>query len=195
MLGAMETPTKKKKSYRGVITIAIIFIILFAYSFGSNIMRTGSCSLDLIGKGDPAPIFSLPGVTEKDVTFDPKGKVTVLNFWMTSCGPCRKELPSLMSMNKKLMEKKNFQMVTVACDPEDTEDKLRKQVETLFAHLNVEVPALIDYKQEVSSQYGVFKFPETFIIDKNGIVRAKFAGAREFGNIEYIRMIEEMLSE
>ena len=183
----MEEPKPKK----GLLTLVLMFVILFGYVFASSYFRTGGCGGGP-GAGSMAPSFSLPLLDGGTVTPEQyKGKVLVLNFWATWCAPCRKELPSLMSLYKKFKNHENFAMLAVACDEEG-----ESAVRDLFNRQNVELPVALDPEQSVVfAKYGVSKFPETFFIDKTGLIRFKFVGPRVWTDKQFMEIIEQMLAE
>jgi cytochrome c biogenesis protein CcmG, thiol:disulfide interchange protein DsbE len=99
-----------------------------------------------------------------------RGQVVVLNFWATWCPPCVEEMPSLVEMQRRLKAKG----VTVVGVSMDVDEKAYQQF--LKDH-GVNLLTVRDPDQKSSSLYGTFKFPETYIIDRNGVMRRKFIGA------------------
>jgi peroxiredoxin len=182
---------EKKSRKKGIVTLVLIFALLFTYVYLSSYSRTGSCSGGP-GSGETAPAFALEKLEGGKVSMeDYKGKVLVLNFWVTWCRPCKKELPTLMSLYKKFKDKEDFAMLAISCDEEG-----KKAVEKLFASRNVELPVALDPNREVGFlKYGVSKFPETFFIDKKGNIRYKFAGPRNWTDRKFIDILNQMLAE
>jgi peroxiredoxin len=99
-----------------------------------------------------------------------RGQVVVLNFWATWCPPCVEEMPSLVEMQRRLKAKG----VTVVGVSMDVDEKAYQQF--LKDH-GVNLLTVRDPDQKSSALYGTFKFPETYIIDRNGVMRRKFIGA------------------
>ncbi len=120
--------------------------------------------------GSVAPDFTVQDSTSKVTLSQFKGQVVVLNFWATWCPPCVEEMPSLVQMQQK-MKAKGITVLAVSVDADD--DAYRKFLED---H-NVNLLTVRDGDQKANDLYGTFKFPETYIIDRNGIVRRKFIGA------------------
>ena len=114
-------------------------------------------------------------VTLKDL----RGKTVVLNFWATWCPPCVQEMPSLVQMQKKLADR-GITVMAVSVDAD--ESAYRK----FIADHKVELLTVRDPAQRSSNLYGTFKFPETYIIDRSGIVRRKFIGAVDWNQSEVI---------
>lgn len=94
----------------------------------------------------------------------------MLNFWATWCAPCVEEVPSLVEMQRH-MKSRGVEVIAVSID--DNEHAYRQFVKD---H-NVDLLTIRDPKQNVAGMYGTFKFPETYVIDRNGIMRRKFIGA------------------
>ncbi|MGC1373229.1 MAG: TlpA disulfide reductase family protein [Candidatus Sulfotelmatobacter sp.] len=141
--------------------IAIVFVLGLSGCYSrSRPMRIGSV----------APDFTVQDSTSKVTLSQFKGQVVVLNFWATWCPPCVEEMPSLVQMQQK-MKAKGITVLAVSVDADD--DAYRKFLED---H-NVNLLTVRDGDQKANDLYGTFKFPETYIIDRNGIVRRKFIGA------------------
>jgi len=103
-----------------------------------------------------------------------KGKVVFLNFWATWCKPCEEEMPSM----QRLYERYKSQGLVVLAISADTGGAA--QVAPYLKKHNLTFPVGLDPKASVSSLYGVWSVPSTFIIDKRGN-RAYFAnGPREW---------------
>ena len=140
----------------------------------------------LVGK--PAPEFSLP-VLVGDKPFSPsdlKGKVWMFNVWATWCVACRQEHPLLVDFAQRHqvpivgMSYKEIQPQDVQAQGMDANAKLqfareRSQV-WLSRYGNPYVLSVIDLDGRVGIQYGVYGVPETYVIDKQGVIRYKAVG-------------------
>ena len=121
--------------------------------------------------GIAAPDFTVDdvdGAPRKISLHDFKGRVVVLHFWASWCAPCVEETPSLVAMQLKL--KPHVQVLAISAD-EDPEAYKRFVAARMNGMLSIR-----DSKQESNSLYHSFKFPETYIIDANGVVRRKIIG-------------------
>ena len=108
---------------------------------------------------------------ERTVTLSQfKGQVLVLNFWATWCPPCIEEMPSLVQMQQR-MQSKAVTVLAVSIDVDESNYR------RFLKDHNVNLLTVRDPDQKTNSLYGTFKFPETYIIDRNGVVRRKFIGA------------------
>jgi cytochrome c biogenesis protein CcmG/thiol:disulfide interchange protein DsbE len=99
-----------------------------------------------------------------------RGQVVVLNFWATWCAPCVEEMPSLVEMQRRMKAKG----VTVLAVSVDVDENAYRQ---FLKNHGVDLLTVRDAGQKSSGLYGTFKFPETYVIDRKGIMRRKFLGA------------------
>jgi cytochrome c biogenesis protein CcmG, thiol:disulfide interchange protein DsbE len=122
-----------------------------------------------------APDFSLDDGHTKVHLADMRGKVVVLNFWATWCTPCILELPSLLSLQKQLP-----QVVVLAVSIDEDDTVYRK---FLLDH-HVDLLTVRDGQQSSNSLYHTEMYPETYVIDRQGVIRRKFIGAQDWTNPE-----------
>lgn len=140
-----------------------------------------------------APSFALKDVKGKDVSLDSfKGKVVVLNFWTKTCGPCMEEMPEIADLARILKPMNDVAVVTVS-----TDETAEEAHGTLKAVLREEppFPILMDPDLKVvRDKYGTSLYPETWIIDKDGVIRARFDGAREWSSATVVQLVEQIRS-
>ncbi|MDP3260092.1 MAG: TlpA disulfide reductase family protein, partial [Thermodesulfovibrionales bacterium] len=115
-----------------------------------------------------------------------KGKVVFINFWASWCDECKKEKPAIQRLYEK-MQGRPFQMLTIIY-----KDDPKKAVNYMKIN-GYTMPVLFDAGNEISRSYWVRGVPETFIIDKEGIVREKIIGRRAWDSPEAIGLIEKWL--
>jgi cytochrome c biogenesis protein CcmG/thiol:disulfide interchange protein DsbE len=122
---------------------------------------------------DPAPDFKLAGIDGKPVTLaDSKGKVILLNFWATWCGPCRAEIPDLIELQNKY--KDHLQILGLVVDDDDPE-AIKKFVGKF--HINYPVALATD---DLRLEYGgIPALPTSFVLDAEGRVVQKHEGLRD----------------
>ena len=139
-------------------------------------------------QGNPAPDFTLKDLSGKAQKLsDLKGKVVLLNFWATWCPPCREEVPSMVRLNQA-MTGKPFQMLAVSID-----EGGKDAVERFFSKSGNALPALLDTDQSVSKRYGLTGVPETFVIDKKGVILKKVVGAMDWSDPQVIGFLENAM--
>ena len=124
----------------------------------------------LVGK--PAPLdFTLKDMNGVDVQLASfKGKVIVVNFWATWCGPCKAEIPDLVSLQTQYAT----DLVVLGISVDDTPDKMKPYA----AEYKVNYPLLVgNGRSDVQDAYGpLWGIPVSVIIDRNGIVAKKHSG-------------------
>lgn len=122
------------------------------------------------GKTVQAPDFTLPDVHDKKVSLsDFKGKVVLLDFWATWCGPCLQELPHLKKLHRKY-EDKGFTVVGVSMDHDGEE-----VVKPFVKENEIPYPILLAGDDGVEG-YPVRALPTAFLIDRQGRIVKNFIG-------------------
>ncbi|HEY6909654.1 MAG TPA: TlpA disulfide reductase family protein [Myxococcales bacterium] len=124
--------------------------------------------------GTPAAPFKLPtrGGGEVDLSSF-RGKPILVNFWATWCPPCREEMPSLTRLAQSF-DPQTFEVVTVSVD------EGWEPVDRFFSGSKTQFRVLLDDGAKVSRMYGTTKFPESYLVDKDGKLRLKFVGPRNW---------------
>ncbi|NTV50008.1 MAG: TlpA family protein disulfide reductase [Geobacteraceae bacterium] len=119
----------------------------------------------------PAPDFTLKDLHGNKVSLSSyRGKVVLLNFWSTTCGPCLEEIPSLVELQREY-KGQGLVVLGIALDPS------AKPVQELVAKFKVEYINLMDINNDVYFDiYGLFGQPISLIVDRNGVVREKVLG-------------------
>ena len=135
--------------------------------------------------GSNAPDFTVQDSDRKITLSELRGKVVVLNFWATWCAPCVEELPSLVNLQQK-MRNKGITVLAVSVDQD--ESLYRRFVQD---H-NVNLLTVRDANQKSNNLYGTFKFPETYIIDRNGVMRRKFIGPVDWATPEVVDFLSKL---
>lgn len=148
----------------GVIIAAAIVAVLFV-GLGKNPAEIRS---PLVGK--PAPVFALREVgTNRTVDITQyRGKPLVVNFWATWCGPCWEEHPVLVANARMFEGSVSFLGVVF----QDKEDKILG----FLQQRGSSYPTVVDEAGKTAIAYGVGGVPETYFIDANGVIVAKFNG-------------------
>ena len=117
-----------------------------------------------------------------------KGRVVLLNFWATWCGPCKDEMPALGKL-KQRFNKKDFLLLTI------TTDLQPKAIKAFLNILNVDFPVLLDHTQEVSQVYMARALPLTVLIGKDGRLIGRAMGPREWDSPASIALIAHLIDE
>ena len=162
----------------------IVLVVLLAVGLNLDPREVPS---PLVGK--PAPAFSLSklGSDEKFSPQDMQGKVWLLNVWSTWCVSCRQEHPMLVQMAKsqtvtliglnykEVRGDASFDMSKINAEAEKTMATQRASA-WLQRHGNPYALSALDLDGRVGIDYGVYGVPETYVIDKAGVIRLKYAG-------------------
>ncbi len=130
----------------------------------------------------PAPAFSLPilGIPEKKLSNqDLQGQVWLLNVWASWCASCREEHPVLL----QLAQQSSVTLVGL-----NYKDQADAAIEWLSKFGNPYTVSLMDSEGRTGIDYGVYGVPETFVIDKRGVIRYKHTGAVTADDLEKVFM-------
>jgi len=155
---------------RNVLLGAGTLVLLLAASFWATPEIGGD-----VEPGMVAPDFTLDKRGGGEVTLSSlRGKVVMINFSATWCPPGIAEFPSMQRLYTAL-EGEEFEMLAVSLD------KLGDKVlDEFLMGGGYTMPVLLDPGHTVSAQYGTFRFPETFIVGRDGVVLHKFTGPVEW---------------
>ena len=135
----------------------------------------------------PAPDFTLRSMDGQNLRLgEQRGRVVMVNFWATWCGPCRVEMPHLNRLYEKYRNA-GFVLFGVNVD-EDTRNAV-----ALAQKMGLKFPVLADSDKRVSKQYDVTAMPSTVLIDRDGRVRHVHRGYREGFEDLYEKQIRELL--
>ncbi|HLQ11911.1 MAG TPA: TlpA disulfide reductase family protein [Steroidobacteraceae bacterium] len=146
-------------------------------------------SVDQIHTGAPAPQFQLNSNNGKPLSLaDLKGRIVLVNFWASWCGPCRKEMPLLEQLNRQYRTK-GVTLVGVNVEPDSA-----AATDWLKA-TPVSFPILFDVDSKVSKLYQVEGMPNTVILDRKGNVRYIHRGYSAGAENEYLDQIRALIRE
>jgi peroxiredoxin len=135
--------------------------------------------------GQTAPVFTVQDSDRKVSLADLHGKIVVLNFWATWCPPCVEEMPSLVEMQARMKDRG----VTVLAVSLDKDEPAYKK---FITGNRIDLLTVRDPDEKSSSLYGTFKYPETYIIDRNGVVRRKFIGPVDWNGTEIVDYLQKL---
>jgi peroxiredoxin len=141
-------------------------------------------------KGDaprPAPPFTLKDLSGNSVSLsDYKGKVVLLDFWATFCGPCVEAMPKLQKLSEKHASR-GLAVIGIATDEEGA-----KVVAPMVAKTKVKYPILVS-DEAAWKNYGVETLPALFLIDRKGQIVKRFGGKTDPKAVE--EAVEKLLAE
>ncbi len=168
----------------GLLTLLVAIAGLFALAS----IRVGQMTRP-VEVGQLAPDFTLPDLDGNMVSLrDYRGRVVIINFWATWCPPCRKEMPAFQQLHQEMGDR----VVILAVDRAEPAKTVRK----FFDKYGLTFTALLDQTDELTVRYQLTGIPESFFVDKNGIVRAKFIGAMTIDQMrKFVQIAEGSRSE
>lgn len=139
--------------------------------------------------GKTAPDFTLVDRKGKSWTLsDLRGQVVFINFWATWCPPCREEMPSMQQLYTT-QPKDKFKMLAILNKDEPA------LADTFAPKLGLTMPILYDQENTAGKDYGLTGLPETYIVDKKGILRKKYIGPAQWGSPKIRHMLERYINE
>lgn len=146
---------------------------------------------DIVLKGQKVPDFSFGSSTLKIQRMsDLKGKVVLINFFATWCGPCRKELPVLQDrVWNKYKDQKNFELLVVG------RQHTEQEIKNFIANTGFVMPMYSDSDRGIYSKFAVQTIPRNYIIDRAGKVIYTSAGYEETEFEHMLTVLEKELAK
>ena len=142
-------------------------------------------------RGKEAPEFSLP-VLDSDERLGPQdfsGKVLLVDFWATYCGPCAEAMPEMQRLHERFRSQ-GFELLSVNIDPATQRDVA--MIRRWKSHYQLEFPVLLDMGL-ASNAYHVGTIPHIVVIDRRGMIRFVHSGGASEDRLR--REIEALLGE
>ena len=167
---------------------ALTLVCVSAFALGGCYGRSTPSSINI-----PARDFTIQD-SDRSVTLSQlKGKIVVLNFWATWCPPCVEEMPSLVLMQKRMQANGvTVLAVSVDDDADDYHKFLKDHAIDLLTVRETGKKTNTGVIAPVSSSYGTYKVPETYIVDRNGVIRRKFIGAVNWSQPEIVEYLSRL---
>ncbi|MEP7302800.1 MAG: TlpA disulfide reductase family protein [Caldimonas sp.] len=156
-------------------------------AFGAALLLAAGTATPAIAPSANAPDFTLRTMNGPNLRLaEQRGRVVMVNFWATWCGPCRQEMPQLDRLYQKYRAS-GFVLLGVNVD-----DDVHKAAD-VAAKLGVSFPVLLDTDKAVSKLYDLSTMPSTVIIDRDGKVRYFHRGYLAGYEDNYDKQIRELL--
>ncbi|MCP4692281.1 MAG: TlpA family protein disulfide reductase [Desulfobacterales bacterium] len=166
-----------------VVALAIIIGLV-----GFSLTRNGPSQPVRVAVGSVAPDFTLPTLDGKMVRLHEKrGSVVFINTWASWCPPCVEEMPSIQKLYKALAGEK-FEVLAVSIDEDGA-----KAVAPFMKKHGLTFPALTDPTASIKKTYGLTGVPESFIIDKNGVIVMKFKGPTDWAAPDVLQVFRDLI--
>ena len=156
----------------------------------ASVLLMLACLLAGCNRGDhpnqiaqPAPDFTVHNGPQTIRLSQFRGKLVILNFWATWCAPCIDELPSLQALQK---ERPDIQVLAVSIDDDPTAYRdFLKQYE-------INLLSVRDGSQGANLKYGSVRVPETFVLNRSGVIVRKFVGPQQWTNPEVLGYLAKL---
>jgi peroxiredoxin len=171
----------------------IVPVVLLAMAFCLGLFTSAFAQAQV---GEKAPLFSTTTLDGKRVAlkdyWEQKGhKAIVLSFFATWCQPCKEDLKYLYALQQELGSK-GFQVLTVLT--QDSSSDKPEAVKKLFSDLAVDLPVLLDEYGIIGKRYAVTALPCNALIDKDGILKAKYLGYSDAVKKDFEGRMKPLLS-
>jgi peroxiredoxin len=139
--------------------------------------------------GTAAPNFQLWNLEGNVVSLSSlRGKVVLLNFWATWCGPCRVEMPA-MELLYRNFPRKDFEILAVSTDPQGI-----AVTKPFRDSLGLSFPILHDSDFRVGVAYGARTLPMTFLLDRDGVITHRIFGSRDWQSPEAHQLVQTLVT-
>ena len=167
-----HSPPSAKSRTAGLILAALCSFLMVACCASAQAQENGNV-IRLVRNPDAAPEFKVAGLDGKPVTLaDAHGKVVLLNFWATWCGPCRAEIPDLIELQTRY--KDQLQIIGLTVDEEDA-----GTVEKVVDETGINYPVAMAPAELRIKYGGITALPTSFLLDSLGRVVQKHEGLRD----------------
>jgi cytochrome c biogenesis protein CcmG, thiol:disulfide interchange protein DsbE len=171
---------------------SVILAVIVALGFGSYaFQRAFGGGVQQVGVGVKAPPFTARAVDGSGRVMnlaDYKGHVILLNVWATWCGPCKAEMPTLETLYK-MYGPQGLKIVAVSIDETASDDSVRAYARNMGLTFDV----LHDPQYTIEKTYQVMGYPESFVIDKDGIIRKTWLGAADWASEDNVALVRQLL--
>ena len=181
----VRNPSRSRSPARAITrTRAISVLLLAACAFVATACDRGSHPARI---GSRAPQFSLTGGSQNGTQTVSlaglRGHTVILNFWATYCLPCIEELPSLTALQHRMPQ------LAIIAISQDEDPALYRQ---FLEDNHVDFLTLRDPSSRIPQLYGTIKIPESYVIDRRGILRRKFVSAQDWTSPEILDYLNKL---
>ena len=176
---------ENKSATSSIVFFGLLAVVIAVYLFVLRPMNRGTQGEKHPAIGATLPALSLDPLRHGDPSLtsaELKGKVLLINFWATWCGPCLQEFPHMVAIEKKFRSDPHFQMVSIAAPGQgETEDDMRTATVAYLEQRKAEMPVYLDpysvaYRDIMHATAAQGGIPLTLVVDREGIVRGMWEG-------------------
>ncbi|MEA3276198.1 MAG: TlpA disulfide reductase family protein [Pseudomonadota bacterium] len=135
------------------------------------------------------PELQLPDLSGQDRALSEfRGKVVLLNFWASWCGPCLEEMPSIQRLAEQIGDE-SFAVIAVNVG------EAKRRVKTSVDRLGIDFPVFLDKDGKVSKRWAATVLPTTYILDREGMIRYVGRGPLEWDRLDITEIIQRMVAD
>lgn len=169
------------------IAAAVLAVVLATVPSHAATDLYGQAGVQAVHNNVSAPEFVLHTLEGRPLDSSSlRGKVIVLNFWATWCGPCKEEMPSLQRL-KQQFKPEELELLAI------TTDQQREAIKGFVRSLGLTFPVLMDDDKEISAAFGVRGLPTTVLIGRDGQIVARAVGPRNWDGPESAALIRSLM--
>ncbi|OGW56802.1 MAG: hypothetical protein A2Y48_10665 [Nitrospirae bacterium RIFCSPLOW2_12_42_9] len=166
-----------------VVSLCLIVTIFITYSLADTSKYALNFGVQEYTVPADAKDFTLKDINNRNISLKNfRGKIVILNFWATWCGPCRQEMPSMERLHQQFKDR--GLVILAIASGDDT-----KSVNSFITKYNLTFPALIDKDLEVTDIYKVWALPTTYFINSKGQIIGVAQGSRDWNTKEATQYI------
>ncbi|MGH7534911.1 MAG: TlpA disulfide reductase family protein [Gemmatimonadales bacterium] len=171
---------------------SFVLVIVAGLVGGAAALTVFGADVGRVAVGSAAPDFRAPNLATGDtvsIRRDYRGKVTLVNIWATWCVPCRIEMPAMEQVYRDLAPR-GFAIAAVSIDEGDPAD-----VETFVRELGLSFDILHDRSTSIQQVYQTTGVPESFLLDRRGVIVKRVIGAHDWNSEANRTLIERLLDQ
>ncbi len=167
---------------------ALLAVLLLPAAGGASAL-SDRLGISLFDAREKAPEIEAPDLSGHMLRLsDYRGKVILLNFWATWCEPCKKEIPSLLALKKKLPGR-SFAILSVAMD------RRISHIPPFVQKLGIDYPVMEGRKGKVDSRYFGLGLPQSYVILPDGTLVGRVMGGRVWDSSEFVDYFESLIGK
>ena len=184
----MNTVAEQKPASIYIPYAFLVTALLSVYIMALNKVALKPGEVEYPAEAFLAPEFEMPTLNGGKIKLsDYRGKVLFINFWATWCATCKVEMPSMEKLYQRFREY-DFEMLTISVD------KDLSLITPFVKKYNLTFPVLLDPDSKVAKRaYKTTGVPETFVVDKNGIIVHKAIGPRDWATHEMMESFAQLI--
>lgn len=174
---------------------ALISLLLLLLAGGctqsenSAVLDDANTQKEGVNVGFLAPDFKLRTLSGADVALsDYRGKIVLINFWATWCGPCKAEMPSMQALYNHY-PREDFEILAVSIDIDP-----RAPVRQFIKDFGFTFPVLLDDTFAVNDQYQIRVVPTSVVVDRKGVVQHRLLGAKDWNAPDSKLFLEKLIA-